>query len=903
MEDRLNEANLQSEFAHVLVPLAQAWQPQTAFFVYRIPLEMRPNVCPGCVVMIPFGTNITRGIVWRITQELLVNVESGSIYDIRAVLDPQPLLDDVRRRLAEWLSDMYATSLGLAVRVIVPGMTSAVLPMELIADPVAIEQRLATETDPQLRSMLALLRESGNVQEDVIRRALGQRYGGQIITNLEDAGIVARQQRIVTHRRKQDRLLAMTGDAEAVADWRAQAMNVLIGESPPATKKRSRAKTKPVGRGRGAFLQSIARSGNPRISPLSVFAALPVREAIRLRAAIAIIDFLQTRPDFYHIRSETMRIARATQPSLDILMQAHLIEERDLPAKNGTQKQQDEHADMPHQLRSEQQMALDHILDAMDAAHDLALLPVSDVPPVDLTELARPVLIHGITGSGKTEIYLQALSSAIASGRRGIVLVPEISLTPQTVQRFSRRFPGRVAVLHSALKPAERETEWLRIRASEVDVVIGSRSAIFAPLPDLGIIVLDEEHDHSYKHDQRPPTYHAREVAVALGRIAGAVVVLGSATPSVESFFKAQQGDYALFTLQERAATDHSSLPPVTVIDLREELHAGHTSILSRQLLTDMERTLARHEQVLLFLNRRGAASCVLCRDCGYAARCVRCDVPLTHHLRQQILLCHHCGWTEPQPDHCPQCGSTEIRFFGVGTERVEETVRRVFPQARVMRWDADTAKSLADHTRFTRMLAQRQVDIVIGTQMIAKGIDVPSVTLVGIIAADIALFLPDFRASERAFQTLTQVAGRAGRGDAAGKVILQTFSPTHFCIEAAAQHEYAAFYNVEIAGRRTFLFPPFRRFIKMTFTHRDRHTCQVEALTVGDLLSRIIIDHGLTGTDLVGPAPSFIEKLKGQYRWQIILRGLDPRQVINALQPGDLARGWMIDIDPMSAL
>ncbi len=378
-------------------------------------------------------------------------------------------------------------------------------------------------------------------------------------------------------------------------------------------------------------------------------------------------------------------------------------------------------------------------------------------------------------------------------------------------------------------------------------------------------------------------------------------MVLGSATPATESAHRAQTGEFALVELLERP--NPHPLPQVSVVDLREELHAGHGSILSRALLAELASTLARGEQAILFLNRRGSATCVLCRDCGNVVRCGRCDVPLTHHHGQAKLVCHYCNWRETPPRTCFRCGSTGIRFFGVGTERVEATVRERFPQARVLRWDADTVRGYTDHERFARALAEREIDILIGTQMIAKGLDVPGVTLVGIIAADVALYLPDYRAPERAFQVLTQVAGRAGRGDMPGRVIMQTFSPDHFCIEAAARHDYHAFYDVEIATRRAYGYPPFRRFVKLTYTHKERHACQVEAISLGDHLARLIADLALPDTDIVGPAPAFIERLRDRYRWQMILRGPDPRAVIAALAPGELGPGWTIDIDPTSSL
>ncbi|HEU5349059.1 MAG TPA: primosomal protein N', partial [Ktedonobacterales bacterium] len=516
-------------------------------------------------------------------------------------------------------------------------------------------------------------------------------------------------------------------------------------------------------------------------------------------------------------------------------------------------------------------------------------------------------LLHGITGSGKTEIYLQALAKTLAQGRRGIVLVPEIALTPQALERYAGRFPGRVALLHSGLTDAERLDEWRRIRAGEVDVVLGSRSALFAPVDRLGLIVVDEEHEGAYKQDRRP-TYHARDVAIRLGALTGATVVLGSATPSVESFWQAQTGAYTLVELHERAPTGipdapPTGLPPVTLVDLRAELRVGNTSILSDPLVTALHETLERGEQAILFLNRRGMASTIICRECGYVVRCAYCDISMTLHASERAVICHYCGRKASVPHVCPICQSSSIRFFGLGTERVESAVKRRFPSARVLRWDRDTAKNRQTHEDLLRAFAERRADVLVGTQMIAKGLDLPAVTLVGVVSADIALFLPDFRASERTFQLLAQVAGRAGRGAQAGRALVQTFNPDHFCIQSAAHHDYAGFVSAEVAARQRYGYPPFRRFMKCTFTHRDRHTAQVEATALASLLEHLLRDLDLPQSDIVGPAPAFVERLRGAYRWQVIVRGPELRPLLHALAHEDLPRGWAIDIDPASTL
>jgi primosomal protein N' (replication factor Y) (superfamily II helicase) len=507
-----------------------------------------------------------------------------------------------------------------------------------------------------------------------------------------------------------------------------------------------------------------------------------------------------------------------------------------------------------------------------------------------------PILLHGVTGSGKTEVYLQALAAMIAQGKRGIVLVPEIALTAQTVLRFASRFPGRVAIIHSALNIGERYDEWRRIRAGEVDVVIGSRSALFSPLPDLGIIILDEEHEPAYKQDERRPTYHARDAAITLGSILHIPVVLGSATPSVMTFYHVDQKAYRIVELPGRIG---ATLPPVEVIDLRSELHAGNTSIISRRLQSELEHVLGQGQQAILFLNRRGAASCVLCRECGFVAMCDRCDVPLTYHSTERILLCHYCNRQSEVLHICPSCNGMSMRYFGLGTEKVQHTIQRSFPSARLLRWDRDTARNRRAHEQLLDRFANREADVLIGTQMIAKGLDLPGVTLVGVISADIGLMLPDYSASERTFTLLTQVAGRAGRGEEPGKVIIQTFNPQHFCVDAASRHDYHEFYAAEIEARRRYGYPPFRRFVKFTYSHENRYRSQNEALLLRERLDEWIERLGLTQTDVVGPAPAVMERVRGKYHWQMIARGPDLHPLLRVID----TPGWEVDIDPVSTL
>jgi primosomal protein N' (replication factor Y) len=539
-------------------------------------------------------------------------------------------------------------------------------------------------------------------------------------------------------------------------------------------------------------------------------------------------------------------------------------------------------------------------------------------------------LLHGVTGSGKTEIYLRALSEILAQGKQGIVLVPEISLTPQTIRRFGARFPNRIAVLHSRLSDGERYDTWRRCRDGKVDVVIGSRSALFAPLPRLGLIVIDEEHDPAYKQESLPH-YHAREAALELARRVGATVVLGSATPDVETYHRATRGEFKLLELPQRimghrgvieneisrfeirgsklairevgtsyADARYLELPPVEIVDLRAELKAGNRSMFSRALQREMARVLAAREQVILFLNRRGTATFILCRDCGNVFKCKRCDNPMTYHGVGDQLVCHHCNRRDRVPLKCPNCGSARIRYFGIGTEKVETEIQAMFPNARTLRWDFDVTRGKESHEAILEKFVRHQADVLIGTQMIAKGLDMPLVTLVGVISADTSLNLPDFRAGERTFQLLTQVAGRAGRSILGGKVIIQTYNPEHYAIVAASAHDYRAFYEHEMAFRREQDYPPFNRLIRLLYAHASEKRAQEESARLHRTLATRIAQRGLPALDLIGPAPAFFHRMRGEYRYQILLCGSNPHALVQDIA---LPLGWRVDVDPVSVL
>lgn len=519
------------------------------------------------------------------------------------------------------------------------------------------------------------------------------------------------------------------------------------------------------------------------------------------------------------------------------------------------------------------------------------------------THTSSWLLLHGVTGSGKTEVYLAALEEVVRGGGRGIVLVPDISLTPQTVRRFLERFPGRVAVLHSGLSDGERFDQWHAIREGRFDVVVGARGAVFAPMPDLRLVVIDEEHEWTYKQEDHAPRYDARRVATELARRCGAVVVLGSATPDVTSYFAAR----ALGTVVElpervtgQAGTGIREAARIEVVDLGQELAAGNTSIFSRALQEALQVALSRGEQAILFLNRRGAATQLLCRDCGEAPACPSCAVAYTVHDFGEALVCHWCGRKRRLPAKCPACGSGRLRPVGIGTQRVEQEVSRLFPDARPLRWDRDVTKRRGDHDRLLAAFSSGAHDVLIGTQMVAKGHDLPRVSLVGVILADLSLTQPDFRASERTFQLLTQVAGRAGRRGQASRVVIQTYRPDHPAIERAAAADYEGFYAEEIALRARAGYPPFGRLAQLVFQHVRRPDAEGEAHRMLEVLRGEIRRRGLPGMEVRGPVTPFVERLRGRYRRALLVRGPDP---VGLLERVVLSEGWSVDVDPVSLM
>ena len=525
----------------------------------------------------------------------------------------------------------------------------------------------------------------------------------------------------------------------------------------------------------------------------------------------------------------------------------------------------------------------------------------------DASPVARTFLVRGVTGSGKTEIYLDAAGACLELGRKVIVLVPEIALTHQTVERFASRFPGQVAVLHSGLSLGEQFDQWWKVKRGEYGVVIGSRGAIFAPQPDLGLIVIDEEHEWTYKQHDASPRYHARDVGLKLAEMSGATVVLGSATPDLGSHYRAVRKEFRLLTLPERfpangnrpsGAGKHHSLATVEVVDMRRELREGVRDIFSRALVSAMDECMDAGRQMILFLNRRGSASYVQCRSCGLGVRCRRCDISLTYHRLADRLVCHYCGYRRIPPAKCSRCLSYRMSYYGVGTEAVVEEVSLRFPGAEVLRLDSDaTGRARASEELLARF-ASGEAQVLVGTQMVAKGLHFPSVSLVGVVSADVGLNIPDYRAEERTFQLLCQVAGRAGRGPVSGRVVVQTYQPDNYAVRSAASQDYDMFYRQEMAYRREQANPPFSKLARLVYSHTNRAFSERGAARLAGVIRELRDALGSSDVEVVGPTPAYPPRLRGHYRWNLTLRGPEPRALLEQVP---IPAGWVVDIDPVA--
>lgn len=776
--------------------------PLDRTFTYSVPGGHVPAA--GTRVLVPFRKEQRIGwVVGPGDADGIANVRP-----ILSVLDQGSSVPQELLVLARWMSDYYLTSLGIALRTIVPSVLCDVSRHSLTR----INEPPSELRAREARLVEALDARGGSAAVRTLRRALGMGSIWPEIRSLEALGVVAhtlsppkppslKLRKIVTMERWISSL---------------QELDELFARAP---------------RQREAYDRLAAMGGSAELSGLlgahrfsrAVIAGLEEKGVARVEA------------------HEMLRDPFAGEEALP---------------------------PVPLTPSEAQDTAIRALVSALDASKP------------------KPFLLRGVTGSGKTLVYIELLRAVLERGKSGIVLVPEIALTPQTVSRFRSHFGSQVAVLHSGLSEGERYDAWRQLKDGERRIAVGARSALFAPLSNLGAIVVDEEHDGSYKQGETP-RYQGRDLAVVRASLEGAVCVLGSATPSLESWANAQSGKFDLLTLPNRVGG--ASLPTIHVIDLRELKKAARSSerpsatseggtVLSPRLLKAVTTRLERGEQTILLLNRRGYSSFIQCRDCGDVASCLRCSVSLTYHRTHRRLLCHHCRHEEPEVTRCLRCGSTDLSLRGLGTEQVERVVAETFPQARLARMDVDTTSGRWSHREILGRVERGEVDILLGTQMIAKGLDFPRVTLVGVVNADVGLHMPDFRASERTFQLLSQVAGRAGRGALGGEVLIQTSVPDHHAVKAAVAHDYEGFARQELQGRVDPPYPPNVRLINVIVSSPDQEIAAREAESAARWVEREALE-GPT-TVVVGPAPSPIERLHSRWRWHFLLRGRHAREL-----------------------
>ncbi len=915
--------------------------PVNSTFTYHIPAELEADLRLGSLVRVEFGVAMQPGVILRFREQSDIPKTKPVI----ELLDPQPALDASAIDFVNWLSETYLAPIGPCVWLLLPpGFTGKADRLFRFCRDDQTDERpeqmslpgaqVQTEA-PLPRRLLDYLRLRGPKRLQQLKRAFPKRAIEPQLALLEDAGMITSQStlappaargktearvyplfakdQIDEHAKKLGKRVKHADLLELIAEREEDALGLQEALELIGAKNRA-----PLNRLVELGLVFVEKTERGQ-QDLVFLEATPDEASTLLSAwrGDEIYKQLLRRIIAAEPPATPAEIRAATGASANLirkLERAGFIEIREQQVWRDSLQDFDFVPSEPPVLTPDQQAVWDAIRPSLQGSGDASATP------------AR-FLLHGVTGSGKTEIYLRAIAEVLQQDRQAIFLVPEIALTPQTARRVSERFGDRVALVHGSLPIGERYDTWKRARQGDIALVVGTRSALFTPLPNLGLIILDEEHDASYKQLawRGQAQYHARDIADQLMTRAGGVLILGSATPDLQSWYRAQKDHITYLRLPKRimghrqrieqqasragvvaryapGAFDalHIELPPVSLVDMRTELRQGNSSMFSRELQESLSQVLDRGEQAMLLLNRRGQATYVFCRDCGYVLECARCDSPLTYHRFDETLRCHHCGASQEQPQQCPVCQSSRIRYFGAGTQLVDEALRDLFPRARALRWDADSASNPRMHFEILQRFIDGEADIVIGTQMIAKGLDLPMVTLVGVVSADLGLSLPDFRAGERVFQLLTQVAGRAGRGILGGKVVLQTYQPDNYIIQAASRHDYAGFVAAEIAYRKAMGYPPFRRLARLVFSYADPHKSQQQAELAAQRIQLLIARKSLTGTSLIGPAPCYFTRLNRHYRWQLLLRGPNPRAILRQLATEP---GWQIDLDPIDLL
>ncbi|HOH92270.1 MAG TPA: primosomal protein N' [Anaerolineaceae bacterium] len=807
---------------------------------YLVPSELIGRLKPGHLVLVPLGNRIAQGVVLANLEK--PDVEASVVKELIALLSDELVLTEQQLELAQWLSAATMAPIGACVGLMLPVGISQRADVLYSLNDLALTDELKAGFSPIQKRIFNLLKTRGALRGAQITRALPKLDWRGAMLGLRKKGIV-------------------------------KTKNVLPPPRVTSKTVRTAALSVPVARVAEIDPNSLGATDNTRTRRM------------------AVLQLLATDPlpmDFSWIYAQT----GANYADLTLLADEGLIHFKETEVWRDPLIDYDLPDTTIPNLTDDQQTVWDAVLPQLD------------------DKRARPFLLHGVTSSGKTEIYMRAVQEVLAKGKQALVLVPEIAMTPLTVRRFMARFPNQVGIYHSKLSDGERYDTWRRAKRGDLNVIIGSRSALFMPLEKLGLIVIDECDNDSYDETERLPFYHAVETAEAYAKICDARLILGSATPRVTQYYKAEKGDWQLLRLPRRvpAHLEYKSallegvprMPPVHIVDMRQELIAGNRKPLSRALQEALARTLDAGQQAILFLNRKGSATYVFCRNCGFVVRCPRDDVPLTFHRARRALVCHQCGYTRQMPKTCPSCGSKQIRQLGMGTERLEDFVKECFPQARVMRWDAESTREKGAHELILSHFSAHRADILIGTQMLAKGLDFPKVTLVGIILAELGLNFPDFRAGERVFQLLTQVAGRAGRSPLGGQVIMQSYQPENPIIQLAAQHDFDGFYRQELAYRRELNYPPFSRLTRLIVQERNQTLAQSKAEELAIELEEKTAWMGLKRTTLIGPSPCYYEKMAGKFRWQIIVRGPSPNVILEDVP----LREWlMIEPNPPDLL
>lgn len=955
-----------------------AWRTQT--FAYRLAGQLRDAALVGHLVRVPLQAGTALGVIAALDPLPPAGLPPEGIRDLLEILDPLPVATAQQLDLARWMANAYLAPISQALRLMLPpgleDRTFVVVqskpgPSDALSAEEAHLLSLLGRGGGRLKLSTLLRRLPGDEGEAALdrlaERGLIESRSALVLPRAAPPRL--QYVRLLADERTIEAALPRLGHASMQAD-----LLLLLARQvdipPTLALVCAQAGCAP------AALHPLVERGWVRIAPPRTLlvampgsgGALPALERAPKQAALlaalhrqpgpvdqaAFLEEQRLSPSILRELEKKGLVRRIEEPSLVLLdLPLEEVPERVVELRGGEMERAlldalrgssgrvwvgGLYAETGADLAALQRLAgrglvslHTHASDAPQALAGAAALPLSPDQEAAWGELQagleaeqsgsepRALLLRGVSGSGKLEVCLRAIERTLAAGRRALVLVPEVSLTGQVLRRFEARFPGRTALLHGQLSQGQRYDAWDSVRRGQVDVVVGSRAALFAPISRLGLVVVDDAHDPSYKQqDPIPlPAYHACDVALELARIAGAAVIYATPTPSVEMAQRAGEGSLRLVDLPHafHGSPSACGLPaagaaPVRVVDLRQELYAGNRSIFSRALQQALSEALGAGEQAILFLNRRGSATFVLCRDCGYVACCPSCGIPLSlhrprssapggpaagRHAGGETLVCHRCNHRAPAPEACPQCEGRHIRHFGLGTERVEAELRRLYPSARLLRWDSDTAAG-ADREQSLRPFFDHEADVLVGTQLIAKGLDLPPVGLVGVISADTALNLPDLFAGERTFQTLARLAGLAGRY---GRVILQTYDPDHHAVRAVAEHDHDLFYRKELSDRARMGYPPFSRLLALRYQDADPVRCQDEAHRLARWL-RQEIRSSAHPVDLIGPAPCFFGQAAGRFRWQILLRADSPAGLLRDVI---LPAGWRIDVDPIDLL